>query len=46
MGMKVEEFSYATGWDFNIRAHRGHFLQRLRAEMQTMEPDAKHHGTN
>jgi hypothetical protein len=33
MGMKVEEFSYATGWDFNIRAHRDHFLQRLRAEM-------------
>ena len=33
MGMMVEEFSYATGWDFNLCEHQNQFLQRLRAEM-------------
>ena len=33
MGMMVEEFSYSTGWDFDLREHQNQFLQRLRAEM-------------
>ena len=36
LGAHVETFSYATGWNFNIKSHRDAFLARLQSEV----PDA------
>ena len=33
LGAHVETFSYATGWDFNIKSHRDSFLARLQSEV-------------
>ena len=35
LGMKVEVFSFATGWNFSLASHRAVFMQRLQEE----EPD-------
>ena len=35
LGMKVEVFSFATGWNFSLASHRALFMQRLQEE----EPD-------